>query len=85
MRSGKLTKRFLIIAIFLLTVGHLSRAQASNPAFDIVIKNGHIMDGTGSPWYAADLAVKERAADRRHRQSVGCTRRSASSMPTACW
>lgn len=29
------------------------------PRYDIIIKNGHIMDGTGSPWYAADLAVKD--------------------------
>ena len=58
MRSGKLTKRFLIVAIFLLTVGHLSRAQASNPAFDIVITNGHIIDGTGSPWYSGDIGIR---------------------------
>ncbi len=58
MRSGKLTKRFLIVAIFLLTVVHLSRAQASNPAFDIVITNGHIIDGTGSPWYSGDIGIR---------------------------
>ena len=58
MRSGRLTKSFLIIAIFLLTVVHLSRAQASNPEFDIVITNGHIIDGTGSPWYSGDIGVR---------------------------
>jgi N-acyl-D-amino-acid deacylase len=26
--------------------------------FDIIIKNGHIIDGTGSPWYAADLGIR---------------------------
>ena len=26
--------------------------------FDIVIRNGHIIDGTGSPWYAADLGIR---------------------------
>ncbi len=26
--------------------------------YDLVIRNGHIIDGTGSPWYAADVAVK---------------------------
>jgi N-acyl-D-amino-acid deacylase len=58
MRSGNLTKKFLVIAIFLLTVVHLSRAQASNPAFDIVITNGHIIDGTGSPWYSGDIGIR---------------------------
>src|SRR5206468_5018813 len=26
--------------------------------YDIVIRNGHIMDGTGSPWYAADVGIR---------------------------
>jgi dihydroorotase/N-acyl-D-amino-acid deacylase len=25
--------------------------------FDVVIRNGHIIDGTGSPWYAGDIAI----------------------------
>src|ERR1700722_19630255 len=25
--------------------------------YDLVIRNGHIIDGTGSPWYAADIAI----------------------------
>ena len=33
-------------------------AAAANP-YDIVIRNGHIVDGTGSPWYAADLAIRD--------------------------
>jgi dihydroorotase/N-acyl-D-amino-acid deacylase len=27
--------------------------------FDLVIRNGHIIDGTGSPWYAADIAIRD--------------------------
>jgi N-acyl-D-amino-acid deacylase len=30
---------------------------ATAQQFDIVIRNGHIIDGTGSPWYAGDLAI----------------------------
>src|SRR5271154_6696571 len=26
--------------------------------YDLVILNGHIIDGTGSPWYAADVAIR---------------------------
>ena len=26
--------------------------------YDVVIRNGHIIDGTGSPWYAGDLAIR---------------------------
>jgi N-acyl-D-amino-acid deacylase len=27
------------------------------PQYDMVILNGHIIDGTGNPWYGADLAI----------------------------
>ncbi|MFC1557654.1 amidohydrolase family protein [candidate division KSB1 bacterium] len=27
--------------------------------FDIVIMNGHVIDGTGNPWYKADVGVKD--------------------------
>ena len=63
MGSSKLERPFLIIAIFLLTIVlltivQLSQAQAPNPAFDLVITNGHIIDGTGSPWYSGDLGIR---------------------------
>ena len=56
-RSGSVTKR-LIFAIFLLTAIHLSWAQSSNQPFDLVITNGHIIDGTGSPWYSGDVGIR---------------------------
>ena len=28
------------------------------PSFDFLILNGHVIDGTGSPWYAADLGIR---------------------------
>ena len=31
----------------------------AHPPYDLIIRNGHIIDGTGSPWYAADLAIKD--------------------------
>ena len=33
--------------------------QAAGADYDLIIRNGHVIDGTGSPWYAADVAVKE--------------------------
>jgi dihydroorotase/N-acyl-D-amino-acid deacylase len=32
---------------------------AADPTFDVVITGGHIIDGTGSPWYAADIGIRE--------------------------
>lgn len=33
--------------------------ERSIKMFDLIIKNARIIDGTGSPWYRADLAVKD--------------------------
>jgi dihydroorotase/N-acyl-D-amino-acid deacylase len=35
----------------------LPRAQQPAP-FDLVIRNGRIVDGTGNPWYRADVAIR---------------------------
>jgi dihydroorotase/N-acyl-D-amino-acid deacylase len=42
----------------LLVAGHLSWAQAAAPPFDLVITNGRIIDGTGSPWYSGDIGIR---------------------------
>jgi N-acyl-D-amino-acid deacylase len=34
-------------------------SNAQPIAYDLLIKNGRIVDGTGSPWYTADLAIKD--------------------------
>lgn len=37
-----------------------SAAFAVQPVYDLIISNGRIIDGTGSPWYAGDVAVRGR-------------------------
>jgi N-acyl-D-amino-acid deacylase len=32
-------------------------ASASAGDYDLLIRNGHIIDGAGNPWYAADIAI----------------------------
>lgn len=34
-----------------------NKPRTASSQFDIIIKNGHILDGTGSPWYAADIGI----------------------------
>jgi dihydroorotase/N-acyl-D-amino-acid deacylase len=28
------------------------------PVFDVIIEHGHVLDGTGAPWYAADIGIR---------------------------
>jgi len=35
-----------------------SRISAGGNKFDVILKNGHILDGSGGPWYAADVGVR---------------------------
>ncbi len=41
-----------------LLLGSIS-LWAQSPSFDIVITNGHIIDGTGSPWYSGDIGIRD--------------------------
>jgi N-acyl-D-aspartate/D-glutamate deacylase len=44
----------LLVLIVILFCSLLSSAQS----FDLVITNGHIIDGTGSPWYSGDVGIR---------------------------
>jgi N-acyl-D-amino-acid deacylase len=48
--------KFLFVVLVLGCVG---AAFAQIPAFDIVITHGHIIDGTGSPWYSGDIGIRD--------------------------
>jgi N-acyl-D-amino-acid deacylase len=48
-----------ILAIQVLLWIGLSPAHAQTATFDLVITNGHIIDGTGSPWYSGDVGIRE--------------------------
>ena len=50
------TFRYVLLCTLILG-GNLALAQAPAP-FDIVVTNGHIIDGTGSPWYSGDVGIR---------------------------
>jgi dihydroorotase/N-acyl-D-amino-acid deacylase len=43
----------------LIVLGWLSPALAAQqPTYELLIRNGHIVDGTGSPWYSGDVGIR---------------------------
>ena len=50
-------KSALLTMLFSLLV--ISRAAAQSAPFDIVITNGRVIDGTGSPWFSGDIGIRE--------------------------
>jgi dihydroorotase/N-acyl-D-amino-acid deacylase len=46
----------LLLTLFGCLLAVASHAEAAE--YDLVIANGHIIDGTGSPWYAGDVAIE---------------------------
>ena len=43
--------------MLLVVILQLAAAAQSTPTFDILIRNGRVVDGTGSPWYTADIGI----------------------------
>ena len=75
-RTSLMLLAFVLGAVSLL-------AQGLAPAYDLVIRNGRVLDGMGNPWIAADVAIKDgrfvaigkvdrprRAGDRRNRAAT---------------
>lgn len=46
------------VAALVLLSAAPGRLWAQDDVFDIVIRNGRIIDGTGSPWYAGDVGIR---------------------------
>src|ERR1700716_1743851 len=57
-KTSRILANYLIVGIlFLFCLPHFF-AQVPNAAFDLVITNGHIIDGSGSPWYSGDIGIR---------------------------
>jgi len=48
---------FAVLGVAVLALGSHSKAPAA-PDFDIIICKGHIVDGTGAPWFRGDIGIQ---------------------------
>ena len=46
------------IVLLAVIAGLMIAAAAAPVPFDLIIANGHIIDGSGAPWYAADIGIR---------------------------
>ena len=50
---------YRVISLLLVLFALLTCCLAQQPSFDVIITNGHIIDGTGSPWYSGDVGIHD--------------------------
>jgi N-acyl-D-amino-acid deacylase len=48
----------IVLTLISLLSGHFLVGAQSTPEYDLVITNARIVDGTGNPWFRADIAIK---------------------------
>jgi dihydroorotase/N-acyl-D-amino-acid deacylase len=49
-------KRWAVVGLIVFLVAGL---WAQGAPYDVIIRNGHIIDGTGSPWYSGDIGIRD--------------------------
>jgi N-acyl-D-amino-acid deacylase len=45
--------------LHLFALAGIAAPAAAQQSYDVVIRNGHIIDGSGSPWYSGDIGIRD--------------------------
>jgi dihydroorotase/N-acyl-D-amino-acid deacylase len=56
-RFPRIAAAVLAFAAAVSLIAHAQRSSA--PPYDLVIRGGRIIDGTGNPWFSGDVAIRE--------------------------
>src|SRR5262245_59550850 len=60
MRTRIRTIGILVVRASIITAALLGgEFAAADEAFDLVVRGGRVVDGTGAPWYVADVGIAE--------------------------
>jgi dihydroorotase/N-acyl-D-amino-acid deacylase len=59
MKQMKAKPLQILLTFALVLMSASANLQAQSQPFDLVITHGHIIDGTGSPWYSGDLGIRD--------------------------
>ena len=59
LRPSTVTIRAMTRAVFLASamLGLLATSNAQQPDYDVLVTNGRVLDGSGNPWFTADIAT----------------------------
>lgn len=49
---------FTVLFLTLLFGPHRIQAEEGEPAYDLVLRGGRVVDGSGSPWFLGDVAIR---------------------------
>jgi N-acyl-D-amino-acid deacylase len=60
---AKINKSFGVL-LSVLSIFFFSSFVSSQKPYDLVIKNGFVLDGTGNPWFKADIGIKDKKIAR---------------------
>ena len=66
----RMLRCFAAVLAALILMGCAARSWAAEPSYDVVIRHGKIVDGTGNPWFYGDVAIRGER-HRRRRPSTG--------------
>lgn len=67
--------RHAFACFLLLSVCVCASAFAEDTDYDVILRNGRIVDGTGNPWFAADVAIKGDRIARIERNLPGTAKK----------
>src|SRR5215218_2348775 len=60
-RLSAMHRSLRVCAVLAIAATAVLRPHAQESRFDLIIRRGHVVDGTGNPWIAADVGIR---ADR---------------------